>query len=145
MLLPALRDQPIRARVTRTSRAVNSRNRALRADIYLPNAKGEILPGMYAYGKVFVERPGVWALPVSTLHREAGKTFFWECNKGRAVRTEVRTGVSDGTWVEVTGKLVRTAGQSEGTWAAFDGTEAVIAGDLSEVSDGQPVTVDQGG
>jgi hypothetical protein len=30
------------------------------------------------------------------------------------------------------------------TWEAFDDTEAVIDGDLSQVSDGQPVQVDQG-
>ena len=29
---------------------------------------------------------------------------------GKAVRTPVQTGVSDGSWVEVTGNLVRSAG-----------------------------------
>jgi hypothetical protein len=44
----------------------------------------------------------------------------------------------------VAGKLVRWAGSSDGEWVAFDGTEAVVAGDMSAVSDGQPVNVDQG-
>jgi hypothetical protein len=43
--------------------------------------------------------------------------------------------------VEVTGKLVRSAGSSEGTWKAFDGSEPVIAGDLSLLADGAPVEV----
>jgi len=60
------------------------------------------------------------------------------------VRTPVRTGVGDGTWVKVTGKLVRPAGASEGTWEAFDGTEAILSGDLSELSDGLPVRVEPG-
>jgi hypothetical protein len=63
---------------------------------------------------------------------------------GKAVRTAVQTGVSDGTWVEVTGKLVRSAGSSEGTWEPFDGTEAVIVGDLTQMSDGVPVQVEPG-
>jgi hypothetical protein len=46
--------------------------------------------------------------------------------------------------VEVTGKLVRPAGSAEGLWEAFDGSEAVIVGDLSELSDGAPVQVERG-
>ncbi len=61
---------------------------------------------------------------------------------GKAVRTPVQTGVSDGSWVEVTGKRVRSAGSSEEPWVAFDGTEAVIDADLSEISDGESVKVD---
>ena len=43
-----------------------------------------------------------------------------------------------------TGKRVRSSGSSEAAWVAFDGTEAVIDGDLSELSDGTPVTVGPG-
>jgi hypothetical protein len=46
--------------------------------------------------------------------------------------------------VEVTGKLVRSDGSTEGTWQAFDGIEAIIVGDLSEISDGQAVKVNPG-
>jgi hypothetical protein len=56
----------------------------------------------------------------------------------------VQTGVGDGSWVEVTGRLVRSQGSSEGKWVPFDGTEAVLDGDLSELSDGVRVTVDPG-
>jgi hypothetical protein len=115
------------------------------AQVELPNPQGKFLPGMYAYGSVLVERPDVRALPVSAVTQVGNQTYCYLAVGGKAVRTPVQTGVSDGTWVEVTGKLVRPAGQSEGTWTAFDGTEEVIVGDLSEVSDGQPVTVDQGG
>jgi hypothetical protein len=41
----------------------------------------------------------------------------------------------------VTGNLVRSPGASDGAWRPFDGTEAVIDSDLSEISDGVPVTV----
>jgi len=57
------------------------------------------------------------------------------------VQTPLQTGVSDGTWVEVTGKLVRSAESPEGTWQPFDGTEAVVDADLSEISNGASVQV----
>jgi hypothetical protein len=63
---------------------------------------------------------------------------------GKAVRTQVQTGVSDGTWVEVAGKLVRSTGSSDGAWVPFDGTEVVADGDLSQISDGLPVEIEQG-
>jgi hypothetical protein len=63
---------------------------------------------------------------------------------GKAVQTPVQIGVSDGSWVEVTGKLVRSSASAERAWVVFDGTEAVANGDLSEISNGGPVQVDSG-
>jgi HlyD family secretion protein len=140
--VPALAGHTFAARVTRTSWALNSTSRTLMAQIDLPNSKGMFRPGMYAYGSVFIERSNVRALPVSAVTQIGNQTYCYLAINGKAVRTPVQTGVSDGSWVEVTGKRVRSAGSSEGTWAAFDASEAVIAGDLSEISDGQPVKVD---
>jgi HlyD family secretion protein len=142
--VPALAGREFAAQVTRTSWALNSTSRTLMAQIELPNPKGDFVPGMYAYGSVLIERPDVRALPVSTITQIGNQTWCYLAVDGKAVRTPVQTGVSDGSWIEVTGKLVRAAGSSEGTWEAFDGTEAVIDGDLSEISDGVLVTVDPG-
>jgi HlyD family secretion protein len=131
------------ARVTRTSWALNSTSRTLMAEIDLPNPKANFLPGMYAYGSVFIERANVRALPVSAVTQIGNQTYCYLAIDGKAVRTPVQTGVSDGSWVEVTGKLAPSDGSSERAWVAFDGTEAVVDGDLSEISDGQPVTVEQ--
>jgi hypothetical protein len=114
------------------------------AQVELPNPKGKFLPGMYAYGSVFIERPDVRALPVAAVTQIGNQTYCYLALDGKAVRTPVQTGVSDGFWVEVTGKLVRSPGSSEGTWQPFDGSETVIDGDLSEVSDGVPVKVEPG-
>ena len=57
------RDKPIPGNVTRTSWALNVKSRTLRAEIDLPNPNSQLLPGMYAYAKVIIERPGVRALP----------------------------------------------------------------------------------
>jgi multidrug efflux pump subunit AcrA (membrane-fusion protein) len=142
--VPALAGREFPARVTRTSWALNSTSRTLMAQIDLPNPKGEFLPGMYAYGSVLIERSDVRALPVSAITQIGNQNYCYLVVDGKAVRTPVQTGVSDGSWVEVTGKLVRSAGSSKGDWVAFDGTEAVVDADLSEISDGESVKVDSG-
>jgi multidrug efflux pump subunit AcrA (membrane-fusion protein) len=142
--VPALANHEFEARVTRTSWALNPTSRTLGAQVELPNPQGKFLPGMYAYGSVFIERPNVRALPVSAVTQIGNQTYCYLARDGKAVRTPVQTGVTDGTWVEVTGKLVRSDPASEGTWEPFDGTEAVINGDLSVISDGVLVTVEQG-
>jgi hypothetical protein len=78
---------------------------------------------------------------VSSVTQIGNQTYSYLVVEGKAARTPVQTGVSDGTWVEVTGKLVRSDGSSEGTWKAFDGSEALIAGDLSLLGDGATVEV----
>jgi HlyD family secretion protein len=142
--VPALANHEFPARVTRTSWALNPTSRTLMAQVELPNPQGKFLPGMYAYGSVFIERPNVRAVPVSAVTQIGNQTYCYLAVAGKAVRTPVQTGVSDGSWVEVAGKLVRSPGGSDGTWQPFDGTEAVIVGDLSEISDGVPVTVTSG-
>jgi multidrug efflux pump subunit AcrA (membrane-fusion protein) len=135
-------NQEFPAKVTRTSWALNATSRTLQAQVELPNANGKFLPGTYAYGSVIIERPDVRALPVSTVTQIGNQTYCYLALGGKAVRTAVQTGVSDGAWVEVAGKLVPSAGSSEATWAPFDGSEAVIDGDLSGISDGVPVQVE---
>jgi HlyD family secretion protein len=139
--VPALANHEFPARVTRTSWALNPTSRTLMAQVELPNPQGKFLPSMYAYGSVLIDRPNVRALPVSAVTQIGNQTYCYLAQDGKAARTPVQTGVSDGTWVEVTGKLVGSAGSSEGAWKAFDGSEAVIYGDLSLLVDGAPVEV----
>jgi len=144
VLIQAYRDEPIEGAVTRTSWALNVKTRTLRAEIDLPNTGSKILPGMYAYASVPVARTNVWALPVSALAYSGDKTFYWTSDKGRAVRVEVRTGAANDEWVEVL--LRRAPGpNSGGRWAAIDGSESVIVGDLSTLAEGEPVQVAEAG
>ncbi len=100
VLARAYRGEPIPASVTRTAWALSA-SRALRAEIDLPNPGGRILPGMYADAKVFIERSGVRALPTAAVIAIDGKSYCWTYRDGRAVRTAIETGVSDGGWIEV--------------------------------------------
>jgi HlyD family secretion protein len=151
VLVRAYRDQPIPGAVTRTSWALNIKSRTLRAEIDLRNPDSQILPGMYAYSKVLIERPGVRALPVSALmHIEKTilhvgvKTFCWMYDDGHAKRIELETGLSDGEWIEVTNRRVpgsEAASTADLPWTPIDGTEQIILGDLSILADGSPVKV----
>jgi multidrug efflux pump subunit AcrA (membrane-fusion protein) len=139
--IPAMANHEFSARVTRTSWALNPTSRTLMAQVDLPNPQGKFVPGMYAYGSVLIERSNVRAVPASAVTQIGNRTYCYLVLDGKAARTPVQAGVTDGTWVEVTGKLVQSAGPSEGTWKAFDGSEAVIYGDLSLLADGTPVEV----
>lgn len=131
------KDQWIRGTVTRTSWALNVKSRTLRAEIDLPNPGSQILPGMYAYGKVIIERRNVRALPESALVHSGDQTFYWAYDKSHSMKTEVQTGVSDGDWIEVTNRLSPNAPADDPV--PIDGSEQVILGDLTVLSEGGEV------
>lgn len=143
VLARAYRDELLEGSVTRTSWALNVKSRTLRAEIDLPNPGSQLLPGMYAYAKVIIEAPNVPALPVTALTHVGEKSYCWTYKDGKAVRTEVRTGISDGDWIEVTNFQRATASRTENPWKRTDGSEQVIVGDLSILADGAPVEVSQ--
>lgn len=148
VLARAFRDTPIPGSVTRTSWALNVKSRTLRAEIDLHNTDAQILPGMYAYGKVVIERPNVRALPVKALTYSGDQTFCWRYEgngaNGRAVKTEIQTGVSNGEWIEVTNHRVPSSpdAPSAEAWKPIDGSEQVILGDLSILTDNADVRVE---
>ncbi|HWB00270.1 MAG TPA: efflux RND transporter periplasmic adaptor subunit [Pirellulales bacterium] len=184
VLVKAFCDQPVLATVTRTSWALNMKSRTLRAEIDLPNTGSkvpddlpqatrdalahfklpktgrQILPGMYAYGKVIIERPGVLALPVAALSYSGDATYYWSYENGTAIQTEIQTGASDSQWIEVTNRRKRhrtqtsvhhvsapvdesatdvAVGFDDDLWVPFTGREQAILGDLSILTDGAAV------
>ena len=188
VLAKSFLDEPVVSTVTRSELALNVKSRTLRAEIDLPNTGSripedlpestrkamakvempktntEILPGMYAYGKVIIERTGVLALPATALTHSGDQTFYWSYENGAAVRTEVQTGVSDGQWVEVTNRRLHVPDHSliqntslrglndispelpaalgeDAIWLPVDGSEQVILGDLAGLTDGAPVEI----
>ena len=141
VLARGYRDEPIQGTVTRTSWALNVTSRTLRAEIDLPNPGSQLLPGMYAYANVIVEHPRVQALPEAALTHVGDKTYCWLYKDGQAQRTEVRTGISDGDWIEVTSIEHPSGIQVDHPWTPVKGKEKVILGDLSILADGAPVEV----
>jgi multidrug efflux pump subunit AcrA (membrane-fusion protein) len=141
VLARGYRDEPIEGTVTRTSWALNVTSRTLRAEIDLPNPASQLLPGMYAYANVIIQHPGVQALPEAALTHVGDKTYCWLYKGGRAQRSEVRTGISDGNWIEITSIENPTASKLDHPWTPVRGEEKVILGDLSILADGGPVEV----
>jgi multidrug efflux pump subunit AcrA (membrane-fusion protein) len=141
VLVKAYRDEPIPAAVTRISWALNPTSRTLRTEIDLANPKGQLLPGTYAYVKLEIERPGVRALPLDAVTYTGDKAYCFLYENGHAMRTEIRTGVTDGEWIEVTNRRAPDAESSIGevTWTPIDGSERVILGKLTSLSHGAPV------
>jgi hypothetical protein len=141
VLAKGYRDEPIEGTVTRTSWALNVTSRTLRAEIDLPNPGGQLLPGMYAYADVIIERPDVMALPEAALSHVGDQTFCWLYQDGKARRVEVRTGISDGEWIEVTNLEKPTKSRIDHPWEPVRGSEQIILGDLTLLADGAPVEV----
>jgi multidrug efflux pump subunit AcrA (membrane-fusion protein) len=139
----AYRDAWLPATVTRYSWALNTKSRTMRAEIDLPNSGSQILPGMYAYGEVTVERPEARALPKSALTHAGGKSFIWRYVDGHARRTEVETGVADGEWIEVTNRYLESKSSTHEEWVPVETSEQVLIGSkLSTLTDGAPVQLD---
>jgi HlyD family secretion protein len=140
----AYRDEWVPASVTRISWALNPKSRTMRAEIDLPNPDSKILPGMYAYGKVVVNRPEVRALPKSALTYAGGKAFIWLYEDGKSKRTEVQTGVQSKKWVEVVNRGAGRKFHGHEEWEPINGSEQVLIGPLlTTLTEGAPVRIDQ--
>jgi RND family efflux transporter MFP subunit len=134
----ALSGVQIPATVTRTSWAIREQTRELRAEIDLSVKEYDGLrPGMYVYAKVLIRRPGVYALKQKALTEMGNQTYCFLLRGGKAVKTSVKAGISDGTWTEVDQM------QIDGSWRKVTGREQVIMADLGELTDGETVSVAQ--
>jgi len=144
VLAKAFRDREIPATVTRIAWALNQKSRTLRVEVDLPNPQSQLLPGMYAYVKLFIDRPNALAIPVDALELSNDQTFCWIYDAGKAERIELDTGASDDEWIEVTNRRSPKppeAPSDKHPWTPIDGTERVILGDLASLREGGPVEV----
>ncbi|HEX3601401.1 MAG TPA: efflux RND transporter periplasmic adaptor subunit [Lacipirellulaceae bacterium] len=140
--LQALAGREFDVAVSRIAPTLNKQSRTLMAEVDLPNPKGELLPGMYAYGSIELNRSKVRAIPNSATVQIGNRMCCYLVDNGKALRTQIQTGVTDGNWTEVVKKESYPTNAQSGTWQEFDGSEKVIVGDLSEISDGEQVALD---
>lgn len=138
----AYKDEDIPGQVTRVSWALNIKSRTLRAEIDLANPGSQLLPGMYAYANVYIDRPGVRAVPRAAILSIAEKSFVFLESNGQAVRTQVEVGLTDNEWVELARKRLPGKDGKDGEWAVIDGSERVILlADLTLITDGDKVKI----
>ena len=103
---------------------------------------------MYAYANVVIERPNARAVPVAATMHTGDKTYCWLYSNGKSKKAEVRTGVTDGEYVELTSfNKSPDARDSEVDlpWEPITGAEEVLLGDLTSLSDGGDVDIVKSG
>ncbi len=133
--IPSLGNEEIHAEVTRTSWALNVKSRTLRAEVDLPNPKAVLLPGMYAYGRILIDRRRELCLPRSAIVEIGNDTCCYLLREGKAVRVVLQTRPGDANWVGVSKK------REGNSWQPMTEADEVIESDLSELSDGKAVKV----
>ena len=132
----ALSGLQIPAKVTRTSWTLHQKAHTLWTEIDLSAKEYDGLrPGMYVNTRIFVKRPNVFALPEKALLVSGNQSYCFLLHGGKAVKTPVERGLSDGTWVEVDQMKIADP------WVKVTGEEQVILGELSELTDGEKVEV----
>lgn len=125
--------------VKRNSWALDRKSRTLRIEIDVANPNGPLLPGMYAYAEVTVKRADVWTLPVSAVVMKDASPYCYRIDDGKAVKTLLHVGMSDGKRVEVLKLQGKPGGAAPGAWLDFTGKETIVAANPEALSDGQTV------
>ncbi len=133
--IPANEEFEVVGKVVRHSWALDVRSRTRRVEIDLDNPESQLLPGMYAYGVIEIERKGVWALPREAVTQKGNQNVCYMYEDGKAVETRVQTGLVNDVYIEVLHKQVK------GKWTALTGEETVILGELAQLRDGEKVRV----
>ena len=136
--IPALNGETIKATVSRTSAALDPGSRTLRVEIDLPNPDLRLRPGQYVNAQITAPMPEAWVLPKNAVVKQAEQVVCYVYRDGKAVRTPIRSGRSDGKFTEVFKKL--KPGTTD-EWEDWKGTEDVLAGPASTLTDGQAVQV----
>lgn len=95
--------QEIRGAITRTTNALDPSTRTLLVEIDLPNPNHRLRPGMFVTATLMLEEhPQALALPPAALVSGNTGTSVFVVEGGTAKLVPVKTGLDDGTWVEVT-------------------------------------------
>lgn len=135
-----------KGKVTRTSRSLDPTTRTLKTEIDLPNPKGELLPGTYVDVTITPQRRDVWTLPESAVVMTDDGAYCYRVEGGKALRTPLQVGLSGGKLIQVLKKKMKSSpGSREGAWEDITGREEIIARGVTDLKDGQDVTVSSNG
>lgn len=125
----ALPGQAFAGTIARVSGAIQPATRTMLVEIDLPNADGQIRPGLYGQVRLALEhRDSALALPAPALQYDERGAFVLVAAAGDVVqRQPVRIGLVTGGWIEVTSGL--------------NGDERVVTGAPAGLTDGVAVRV----
>jgi membrane fusion protein (multidrug efflux system) len=112
--------------VTRFANALNESSKTMLTEIELPNATGELRPGMYAIVRLEVEhKQNALLVPAQALLVEKAGSSVFTVVEGKAKKNAVQTGFNDGINVEIE--------------KGINSDQAVILVGKQPLNDGQPV------
>ena len=100
----------------------------------MPNEKGQLRPGLYAYATITTELPAAWAVPATAIGRSNDEPFLYLVENGKAVRIAVELLHGDEGFTQI--RRYRRTGTN--AWNDFSGAES-IATPASVITDGQEV------
>jgi len=121
--------------VARTSWALDAGSRTLHTEIDLPNKEGRLRPGMYVYAQITNQLLEQWTLPAAAVIKQDNTTACFLIESGKAIRTQLQVGRSDGQFVQV---LKRQKQGSPTVWEDFNGGE-LVATRAAGLTDGQAI------
>lgn len=130
VLVDALPGKPFSAQVDAVNPQVDSSGRSALLRGRIANPEGKLKPGMFARVKLILsERDNALVIPEEAIVPQGSKATVWKMVDGKALRTEVKTGLRRDAKVEVVeglqlGDMIVTAGQVRLT---KDGTAIRIA------------------
>ena len=108
--VPALAGREFTCPVTRTSWALDDKNRSLRSEIDCDNPDGALRPGMYASASILLEeRNDVLTLPATAVVRTDEGAYCCVVRQNKAVHTPVETGLRTDEGVEIVSGLAPDA------------------------------------
>ncbi|MFA6435084.1 MAG: efflux RND transporter periplasmic adaptor subunit [Elusimicrobiales bacterium] len=102
----AFPDKLFRARVYRISPVVDTRTRSAVIELLADNSDNRLKPGMFSEIRLVVgAKQGAVAVPSAAVLAENGRSYIFVPADGTAARREVKTGISNGDYIELSGGL----------------------------------------
>jgi len=93
-------------KVARFARRLDPDSHNMRTEVDLPNPDEQLYSGMYAQISIEMKRkPDAFAVPASAVGNDAKGSFVYVIDNDQIARKDVKTGLSDQGWIEVTDGL----------------------------------------
>jgi membrane fusion protein, multidrug efflux system len=102
VLVKELRDHQFKGTVTRSTLALDPATRTMLVEIDLPNQDHALQPGTFAEVTLLLQqKPDALVIPSGAIVAAGNTKSVFVAHQGRARLIPIRTGISDGRWVEV--------------------------------------------
>ncbi len=126
----AFPDQPIEGRIAVIDPVIDPQSRAVMVRATLPNPGNRIKPGMLLTVRIETRTRSALALPEMAVLSEGDTRYVYTVDRERKVkRADVRTGLRDNGFIEVSGLPATALVVSEGVVKVSNGRTVRLAGD----------------